>query len=833
MTSPSDTGHAPQSTATPTAASAPDAPSVEDFIDDMVARWRAGERPPTEEYLGRRPELWHNAEAALELIAEELVLREEFGEPVSSEDLIRRFPQWWAQVEVLLDCQRTLGGRLPPARFPDPGDQIGDFVLLSELGRGAHGRAYLATQPMLAGRPVVLKLGPSAGGEHLSLARLQHTHIVPLYSAHEFPDWGLRGLCLPHFGGATLAEILKTEGPVSVKNLFSPTREPAQGAPSPSRPITRGPGNEYLEIATPWEAVCWIGACLADALQYAHDRGLLHLDLKPSNVLIAADGTPMLLDFHLAHPPVRAGEPTPAWVGGTVGYMAPEQEAAMRAVEAGRPLPDDLDGRADVFALGVLLNELWNKLSPARDRRSVGLGDVLARCTAARAQDRYASAAELARDLRRHLLALPLKGVGNRSLAERWRKWRRRRPLALPAAIALAALVVIAVGLFRYADRQVRRAESALADAQAQLDRGRFKEAGDLARNGEALIDGVPFQGSLRGRLGSARQSADRGQAANELHQLSEQVRPLYAAEGLAPAQARAAADLCRTLWDRREEIARTLANQPNAELERQWRADLLDIGVLLARLGVRAAPPDSEAEARGQALNILTDAENLIGPSAALLLERAEHAGAVGMGPVAEEATRRAHALPPVTAWDHLVVGRSHLARGDLAQAAVALDRCLELDPRSIWGHYFRGVTCLRRGDATEAVAAFSACATLAPDSAWCLYNRGLAYTAAGRSDRALADFDRAVTLDPKLAVAYVGRAAVHHRAGRYEDARADLRRAGEAGLAPADVEYQTALVWLAARDREAALTAVRACLSHDPKHPQGRELLARLDPK
>src|SRR5439155_11400441 len=75
------------------------------------------------------------------------------------------------------------------------------------LGPGIHGRAYLATQPALAGRSVVLKVGPDTGDEHLSLARLQHTHIVPLYSVHEFPDRRLRALCMPDFGGATLAAI--------------------------------------------------------------------------------------------------------------------------------------------------------------------------------------------------------------------------------------------------------------------------------------------------------------------------------------------------------------------------------------------------------------------------------------------------------------------------------------------------------------------------------------------------------------------------------------------------------------------------------------------------
>ena len=95
------------------------------------------------------------------------------------------------------------------------------------------------------------------------------------------------------------------------------------------------------------EAVCWIGACLADALHYAHERGLVHLDLKPANVLLAADGQPMLLDFHLAQPPLRPDGPPPEWLGGTPAYMAPEQQEALAAVRQGRPVPAAVDGRAD------------------------------------------------------------------------------------------------------------------------------------------------------------------------------------------------------------------------------------------------------------------------------------------------------------------------------------------------------------------------------------------------------------------------------------------------------------------------------------------------------
>src|SRR5205807_3094797 len=119
----------------------------------------------------------------------------------------------------------------------------------------------------------------------------------------------------------------------------------------------RGAARAYLARASHVEAVCWIGACLADALQYAHEHGLVHMDVKPSNVLLAADGQPMLLDFHLAREPIRPAGPLGEWVGGTLAYMSPEQQTALDAVRAGREVPVAVDGRSDLYALGLLLYE--------------------------------------------------------------------------------------------------------------------------------------------------------------------------------------------------------------------------------------------------------------------------------------------------------------------------------------------------------------------------------------------------------------------------------------------------------------------------------------------
>ena len=130
--------------------------------------------------------------------------------------------------------------------------------------------------------------------------------------------------------------------------------------------LGRAEGREALRSRTYAQAIAWWGARLAEALQYAHDCGVLHHDIKPSNVLVTADATPMLLDFNLARPSRSAGQEF-ADLGGTLAYMAPEHVAAVA------DLKDDaarhhshVDGRADIYSLGVVLQEalgcrpLWN-----------------------------------------------------------------------------------------------------------------------------------------------------------------------------------------------------------------------------------------------------------------------------------------------------------------------------------------------------------------------------------------------------------------------------------------------------------------------------------------
>jgi serine/threonine protein kinase/Flp pilus assembly protein TadD len=815
---------------------------LDGLADEMARRWRQGECPPVEEFFAQHPWLWEQPKAALELIAEEIALCQESGRGVEAEELQRRFPQWCEQVRTLLTCHQLLADRWASAPPPAVGDRVGDFHLVAELGRGSRAHVFLATQPALASRPVVLKLSPDVGQEHLSLARLQHTHIVPLFSLHEFPPQGLSGLCLPYLGGATLARLLdlmRDRPPAQRRgrDILEALRQ-AQVA-APVRLEITGPACQFLEQASYVRAVCWLGMCLADALQYAHERGLVHLDVKPSNILLAADGQPMLLDFHLTHAPLRAGTPAPIALGGTPAYMAPEQQQALTAVRERRTVPVDVDGRADIYALGRVLGEALLGVLPAADdvsgvrRRhnphlTPGLVDILGKCLADEPGRRYPTAGTLATDLRCYLADLPLRAVRNRSPRERWRKWRRRRPRALAWLGLLAGVLTAGTALLGHYSRLVDRAQMALTRGQDYLREARYAEAGDVFENGAALVDELPFAGNLRLELRNGAHLAQRARAAEELHQSCERIRALYGVDLLPAEQVSGVEALCAQLWQSHERILDRLDAQPTPELGQRVRSDLLDVVIVWCDLHARRMPGEQAAHAHEEALQRIAEAQRVLGPSCALDQERRAHREALGHAAV--EA-----ADPPVTpartAWDHYALGRAWLRAGQVREALAAMERALALQPQALWPNFYKGKCAYQLRQFDDAVAAFSVCVALRPRSAWCFYHRGLAYLELGSLDRAQADFDQALNLERSLPAAALGRGIVHYRSKHYAAALADLQWARGAGLDHAMVHYHEALVHLARKDRPAAVASLRYALTIEPSHTQAKKLLNQLE--
>ena len=813
------------------------------LADDLARRWQAGERPLAEEYLKNHPVLAERADAALEIVYEEICQRREMGEDLDVSAWFARFPQWRSSIDRLLACHQLLEDAGDDAWFPQPGESFGEFELLLEFGRGAHGRVYLARQPALADRPVVLKLSALSGQEHLSLARLQHTYIMPLYWAQDNASSGLRALCMPYFGGSTLSLLLDwlaetPPGRRSGADLLAALI--AADADQPLAPQVQGPVCRFFEKSSYVEAVCFIGACLADALDYAHERGIIHHDLKPSNVLIAADGQPLLLDFHLAQPPLEAGATDVAWLGGTPGYMAPEHEAALEAMQRRQPIPQRVDGQADVYSLAALLCEaLAGEPPPATKslarwlRRknsevSTALADLIAKCMADNPAERYPSASALAADLRRHLTHQPLQEVRNRSLAERWAKWRRRRPYALWAGFLTLTLVAAYTMIAATARQRRHDAERALVEAEADLNAGRFALAHATIKHGLSLLGDVPWKGDLWNKLHAANARAVKGQDLQRLHTLVDELRRQYGPQGLPPGRAEALERDAADLWKERQRLLDQRDGQvsPSSALA----ADLLDLCLFWATLQERRAAEIGPISVACERIAVLQEAERLVGERLIVCRELERLAKIAGDDRLALAASQKAAKLTPASGWEHYALGRSDLNAGKLEQADVHFRAAVEMNPKDLWPNFYHARTAYELKNYEEAATAFTVCIVLSDGAAEYYYNRGLANEQLGRNEAARHDFDRALDLDPTLGAAVLERGMLARREGRFDDAVADLKRALASGADTAGVAYEMALAYAAHGDRAKAIEQLDLLFAKQPEHEGGRKLADSL---
>ena len=439
---------------------------------DLGYQWRWGRKPKhLEDYLAEFPELGSSATVSGDLIYEEFHVRKQAGDPVTVDEMLRRFPGRSAELKRLLSLeaphQTTAIFVKQRTEEIEPGQQLDDFDLICRLGKGAFATVFLARQRSMQ-RLVALKVSADEGAEPQTLAQLDHPHIVRVYDQRLLPERNLRLMYMQYLSGGTLQEVVEAVRRLpprerSGKTLLSVVdRALDQRGESPP---SDAPVRHKLAGASWPAAVCWIGARLAAALDYAHRQGVLHRDIKPANVLLAADASPKLVDFNISYSSKLQGATPAAYFGGSLPYMSTEQ------LEACHPdcprQPEDLDGRSDVFSLGIVLWEMITGERPFHDeladegwthtleqmieRRQQGieaihraklpgdcpsgLPDVLARCLAANREERFATAGQLARQL--ELCLQPRVQQLLRPRSATWREAVRRFPLWTMALVAI------------------------------------------------------------------------------------------------------------------------------------------------------------------------------------------------------------------------------------------------------------------------------------------------------------------------------------------------------------------------------------------------------------
>jgi serine/threonine protein kinase len=392
-----------------------DDPRVVEALDEYVAALEAGHKPDRQGFLARHADI---APALAECL--------------EGMDALRHSKS---------ASHRPGNGGSAPADW-QPGASLGDFRIVREIGRGGMGVVYEAEQISL-GRRIALKVLPFAltldarqlqrfKNEARAAAQLHHQNIVPVYYVGS--ERGVHFYAMQYIEGQSLAEVIhglrqftqSGQGRAATAAAHQPGPHGESTGPFlPTRPATAvttavrstDPLTTAYSTHSPafYPAVARLAVQEAEALEHAHEYGVVHRDVKPANVMVDVHGHLWITDFGLAQFQADAGLTQSGDLLGTLRYMSPEQAAGRRIV---------LDHRTDVYSLGATLYELLTLQPPfeGTDRQTllhqilhdeprppralrksipVELETIVLKCLDKDADRRYTTARELADDLGR------------------------------------------------------------------------------------------------------------------------------------------------------------------------------------------------------------------------------------------------------------------------------------------------------------------------------------------------------------------------------------------------------------------------------------------------
>ncbi|MBN2292688.1 MAG: tetratricopeptide repeat protein [Pirellulales bacterium] len=812
------------------------------------------------------------------------------GEPVDIEVLIREFPDQARRLRQLLPAIQALAdlglsavdGSLNTVR-PEHGETItgflGDFRIIKEIGRGGMGIVYEAEQVSL-GRRVALKVLPFAAvldpkqlqrfkNEAQAAAVLDHPNIVHVYSVG--CERGVHYYAMQYIEGHSLTELIsqlhqlskpdangreKKASPVSQMAHDLTTGRLGVQAPIPRCEVPADPNTVVSPPSTAticaeetlpdvetvlsstegsirsqefFQAAARLCIQAAEALEHAHQMGVVHRDIKPSNLLVDSHGHLWITDFGLALTQIRPNLTLTGDVLGTLRYMSPEQASGESHV---------LDHHTDIYSLGLTLYELLT-LEPAfvgddrqilvqqvleddpRPPRQINaaiprdLETIVLKATAKEPRSRYATARELADDLRRFLDDEPIRAK-RPSLADRAAKWSRRHStvVRLSALFLMITTVLLAISTvmiargYRAQSRERERAVFNLKVAMEAVDqiyldyidqnRWRFSEKGHayegpVTPEGRKLLTkAITFYENFA--EANREEPLQRGECIKAYARISE----IQSKLGMYDES------------ERTSEKAIAMSTQMNPDSRgtaesKKYQAEVYDIRAMCFLLQGKL---DEAQDAVDHSLKLVPDGIHArIGRGAVFLrkgdpqramvdlnraLELDPHnsdahsiRGAVFFSQLdwdraIDEYTEALKFVKGIDAVDtYLSRAQAYNAKRRYDLAFIDMNEVLRLEPLNIKALCNRGSALLQQDNVDGAIADYSAVLQQVPGNAQAYYNRGCARTYQKDFKKAIADFSAAIEFNPLKGKPFHNRGSAYVELGNLDKAIQDYTEA------------------------------------------------------